>query len=165
MTTRAQRRFSMKNVFLTGAIRKRWPGAVFAVLLLVALVFPTQAASDGDRLLGIWITPEKDSIQIYKTGEHYFGRPSVQPGQAQRLDVNNPDPTKRGRSLADVLILENFVYEDGEWSRGKIYDPKNGKTYRCVIRLKGENEIVIRGYVGISLFGRSETWTRAGKSP
>ncbi|HPC86431.1 MAG TPA: DUF2147 domain-containing protein [Smithellaceae bacterium] len=148
-----------------GTFGKEWPSAVLAAFLLLALIFPVQAASDGDRLLGIWITPEKDRIQIYKTGERYFGKPAVQPGQAQRLDVNNPDPAKRGRSLADVLILENFIYEDGEWSRGKIYDPKNGKTYSCVIRLKGENEIVIRGYVGISLFGRSETWTRAGKNP
>lgn len=154
-----------KIAFPKCGVCKGWPPAVFAALLLMALVFPAQAASEGDRLLGIWITPEKDRIQIYKTGEHYFGKPAVQHGQAQRLDVNNPDPAKRGRSLADVLILENFVYEDGEWSRGKIYDPKNGKTYSCLIRLKGENEIVIRGYVGISLFGRSETWTRAGKNP
>lgn len=154
-----------KFSFPGGAVGMGWPQAVLAAFLLLVLVFPVQAASDGDRLLGIWITPEKDRIQIYKTSERYFGKPAVQPGQAQRLDVNNTDPTKRGRSLADVLILENFFYEDGEWSRGKIYDPKNGKTYSCVIRLKGENEIVIRGYVGISLFGRSETWTRAGKNP
>ncbi len=156
----------MKKIsFPEGVCCRALPGAAFAVLLLMTLAFSVQAASDGDRLLGIWITPEKDRIQIYKTSERYFGKPAIQPGQAQRLDVNNPDPTKRSRSLADVLILENFVYEDGEWSKGKIYDPKNGKTYSCVIRLKGENEIVIRGYVGISLFGRSETWTRAGKNP
>ena len=154
-----------KFSFPGGAVGMGWPQAVLAAFLLLALVFPVQAASDGDRLLGIWITPEKDRIQIYKTSERYFGKPAVQPGQAQRLDVNNTDPTKRGRSLADVLILDNFFYEDGEWSRGKIYDPKNGKTYSCMIRLKGENEIDIRGYVGISLFGRSETWTRAGKNP
>ena len=156
----------MKKIsFPEGACRKKWPGSVFAILLLMTLIFSAQAASDGDRLTGIWITPEKDRIHIYKTGERYFGKPAVQPGQARRLDVNNPDPAKRSRSLADVLILDNFVYEDGQWSKGKIYDPKNGKTYSCMIRLKGENEIDIRGYVGISLFGRSETWTRAGKNP
>lgn len=135
---------------------------MFSVVMLMT-AFPVQSASDGDRILGTWITPEKDRIQIYKTGERYYGKPSVQPGMAKRLDVNNPDPGKRNRSLADVMILENFIYGDGEWSKGRIYDPKNGKTYRCVIRLKGDNEIIIRGYVGISLFGRSETWTRANQ--
>ena len=66
--------------------------------------------------------------------------------------------------LADVMIMENFIYDDGEWSTGRIYDPKNGKTYSCVIRLKGDDEIIIRGYVDISFFGRSETWTRASKN-
>lgn len=134
-----------------------WLTAV--VMLMIA--YPGQSASDGDRILGIWITPEQERIQIFKSGARYYGKPVVQPGMAPRLDVNNSDPTKRNRSLADVMILENFIYEDGEWSKGKIYDPKNGKTYRCVIRLQGDREIIIRGYVGISLFGRSETWTRA----
>jgi len=132
-----------------------------AVILLNA--YPVQSASEGDWILGIWITPEQDSIQIYKTGERYFGKPFVQPGMAPRLDRNNPDPAKRNRLLADVMILENFIYEDGEWSKGKIYDPKNGKTYSCIIQLRGDNEIIIRGYVGISLFGRSETWKRLKK--
>lgn len=42
--------------------------------------------------------------------------------------------------LADVMIMENFIYDDGEWSNGRIYDPKNGKTYswvrgKCLVNL------------------------------
>jgi uncharacterized protein (DUF2147 family) len=56
-------------------------------------------------------------------------------------------------------ILSGFTYEDGRWTGGEIYDPKSGKTYSCNMKLKA-NKLEIRGYVGLSLFGRTTTWTR-----
>ena len=53
--------------------------------------------------------------------------------------------------------------ESGEewWESGSILDPDNGKTYRCKIRLtNGGKNLDVRGYVGISLFGRTQTWNR-----
>ncbi len=120
-----------------------------------------QASSEGDRLIGIWVTPEQDRIEIFRKDGRYHGRPFVRPGQPQRLDVNNADQSLRRRSLAEVMILEDFTYDGNRWSGGTIYDPKNGKTYRCVIGLEGERELQIRGYVGIPLFGRTEVWRRA----
>jgi len=49
---------------------------------------------------------------------------------------------------------------DGEWSGGTIYDPNNGKTYSCKLKLTGPDTLKVRGYIGISLIGRSETWKR-----
>jgi uncharacterized protein (DUF2147 family) len=58
-------------------------------------------------------------------------------------------------------ILKDFIYKGKlEWGDGTIYDPKNGKTYRCVINMKDDNTIDIRGYVGIKTFGRTDTWKR-----
>ncbi len=60
-----------------------------------------------------------------------------------------------------LLLLKSFnkdgatVYEDGT-----IYDPKNGKTYSCKITHKGD-QLDVRGYVGISMIGRTTTWTKA----
>jgi uncharacterized protein (DUF2147 family) len=137
--------------------------ALFLIFTAMVPAFlPAQTAEEGDRLIGIWITPEKDRIRIFRTGNLYHGKPAAHSGQSQRLDVNNPDPNLRSRSLADVRILENFTYDKGEWSGGTVYDPKNGRTYRCVIRFRGDREIMIHGYVGIPLFGRSEIWKRAG---
>ena len=57
-------------------------------------------------------------------------------------------------------ILRNFKFDnDDEWEGGKIYDPESGKTYSCNMSLTG-NELKVRGYVGVSLLGRTETWTR-----
>jgi uncharacterized protein (DUF2147 family) len=58
--------------------------------------------------------------------------------------------------------VSNFTF-NGEkmWAGGKIYDPENGKTYSCKMVLDGEQYLKVRGYIGISLLGRTEIWTRA----
>jgi len=63
--------------------------------------------------------------------------------------------------LLGLQILKNFVYDaqDKEWEDGTIYDPKNGKTYSCIMTLSGNN-LNVRGYVGISMLGRTGVWTK-----
>jgi len=57
-------------------------------------------------------------------------------------------------------ILKNFKYKGtNEWTGGRIYDPKNGKTYSCNMRLEGDT-LKVRGYIGISVLGRTTVWTR-----
>jgi uncharacterized protein (DUF2147 family) len=59
------------------------------------------------------------------------------------------------------VILTAFKFDgDGEWKGGDIYDPESGKTYSSYMYLKDRNTLKVRGYVGVSLFGRTETWTR-----
>jgi uncharacterized protein (DUF2147 family) len=50
--------------------------------------------------------------------------------------------------------------KEGVWEGGKIYDPKKGSTYSCTIRMKDVNTLEVRGYIGISLIGRTDVWTR-----
>jgi len=59
-------------------------------------------------------------------------------------------------------ILRNFVKTgDDKYDDGEIYDPKNGKTYSCTITYRNDKELGVRGYIGISLLGRTTTLTRA----
>ena len=58
-------------------------------------------------------------------------------------------------------ILTGLKKDGDEWSGGKILDPKNGKTYKCYIKLEDNNTLKLRGYIGISLFGRTAIWKRA----
>ena len=61
-------------------------------------------------------------------------------------------------------LLEGFEYdEDFEWEDGEIYDPENGKLYSCEISMDEEDEtkLNVRGYIGISLIGRTDVWVRA----
>jgi uncharacterized protein (DUF2147 family) len=76
-------------------------------------------------------------------------------------DDLNPDPALRDRLLLGLTIMDGFTYAgDGKWKSGRIYDPNSGKTYKCRLTLVDENTLELRGYIGFSLLGRTETWTR-----
>ncbi len=124
-------------------------------------------AQAQDAILGKWQNPTGEGrIEIYKRGDMYFGKiywlqePNNDQG-TPKLDVKNPDPNKQKRPVKDLEILTGFTYKgNNAWADGKIYDPKSGRTYNAKIALKNPNTLFLRGYVGISLFGRSETWKR-----
>jgi uncharacterized protein (DUF2147 family) len=80
-------------------------------------------------------------------------------GVTSKKDLKNAEEKLRNRNLKDLLLLTEFIFEDGAWTDGKIYDPKSGKTYSSTMKLEG-NTLNIRGYVGISLLGRTTVWTR-----
>jgi uncharacterized protein (DUF2147 family) len=63
--------------------------------------------------------------------------------------------------LRGITILQGFHYAGEQvWQGGTIYDPNSGKTYKSTITLVDRNTLKVRGFVGVSLFGRSHTWTR-----
>ncbi len=67
----------------------------------------------------------------------------------------------QARMLFAVALLAGFEYEgDGRWSGGTIYDPNSGKTYRCIVTKVDDSTLKVRGYIGVPLLGRTETWTR-----
>lgn len=65
--------------------------------------------------------------------------------------------------------MGNVSSRKRRWVSGRIYDPNNGKTYRCIIRLAqdkrgtGPDRLILRGYIGVSLFGRTTEWVRVPK--
>lgn len=132
-----------------------------AVIFFFALISSAQAQSDADRILGEWMSPTKDGrILIYKTNNKYYGSITWGTG-GSGTDDKNPDPALRKRPVIGLEILKDFVFDSGEWIEGTIYDPREGKTYSCKLTLdQMNNKLNIRGYLGISLFGRTETWTR-----
>ena len=81
------------------------------------------------------------------------------PGK-QKVDRENPDPSLRARPIQNLVILWGFKYSgDNVWEDGRIYDPKEGKTYKCKMTLDGDR-LKIRGFIGVSLIGRTNVWTR-----
>ena len=127
--------------------------------------------ADGDVILGNWLTDEgKAEVELYKCGDEYCGKivwlkePKNDEGK-DKTDINNPDPEKNGRMIIGLNIVWGFKYDKyGKWVKGNIYDPDNGKTYSCKMALEGD-KLSVRGYVGISLLGRTTVWTRVEKSP
>jgi uncharacterized protein (DUF2147 family) len=127
----------------------------------------SKAQNKADDIIGNWLTAGKDAakIQIYKSGEKFYGKiiwlkNPIENGKP-RVDGNNPDKSKRNNPSIGLVLLTGFKFDgDDEWEDGEIYDPESGKTYSSYLSLKDNNTLKVRGYVGISLFGRTETWTR-----
>jgi uncharacterized protein (DUF2147 family) len=139
---------------------------------LAALIFLSSsitAQNKADDIAGIWLTNGDDQakIQIYKSGDKFYGKiiwlknPLLSNG-SPKVDKNNPDKTKRTNPIIGLALLSGFKFNnDDAWKGGVIYDPQNGKTYSCNISLKDKNTLKVRGYIGISLLGRTEVWTRS----
>lgn len=136
---------------------------VFSTLLLVALF---SHAQEANALVGKWLTQASDShVEIYKKGDKFYGKivwlktPKNEKGH-DKIDDKNPDAKLATRPIMGLPLLNDFVFDDGEWEDGTIYDPKSGKTYSCVIVMKDPNTIEVTGYVGFSFIGKTVVWTK-----
>ena len=68
---------------------------------------------------------------------------------------------QKDQPVIGLEILSGLTQDGSEWNGGLILDPENGKQYRCIIRIADDNQTMeVRGFIGISLFGRSQTWHR-----
>ncbi|NCI46966.1 DUF2147 domain-containing protein [Sediminibacterium soli] len=137
------------------------------LFLLLSGFISTAVAKEGpDDITGIWMNQSgKGQIQIYKEGEKYFGKIIwlKEPNNAQgnpKLDIKNPRVSLQNRPILGAVILRDFSFKNEEWSGGYVYDPANGKEYKCYMKLKDQKTLSVRGYIGISLLGRTEEWTR-----
>lgn len=130
----------------------------FFLLSVFAPAWAQTKQKMADQIAGLYWSPKKDAkIEIYKKGELYFGK-SVWVANP-RKDDKNPNETLKTRDVLGIELLTNFSYDDGVYNSGRIYDPESGKTYKCKMTLIG-NDLKVRGYIGISLFGRTELFQR-----
>jgi uncharacterized protein (DUF2147 family) len=138
------------------------------VLLSISMLSFTNNDNDADKLVGLWEPSNgRSRIKIEKIGTKYYGKivwlkePIDPVTQKAKLDKNNPDTSMRNVPLKGYRILKDFTYNGKkEWSEGTIYDPENGSTYSCVINMKDENVLNIRGFIGIKALGRTDTWKK-----
>jgi uncharacterized protein (DUF2147 family) len=153
-------------------------------IVVLMLVGTPALAQDGDAILGRWATdPEggggEAHVDMVERDGRYFGTivwlaepyaptddPNQEPGQ-KKTDVNNPDPDLRDEPVVGLEIAKDFVYKgDGVWHKGTIYDPDNGKTYKCKMRFGDTDDVLkVRGFIGISMLGRTTEWTRVEGRP
>lgn len=140
---------------------------VLALTTTVLLSF-TSMQEEADAIVGVWKNGEGTGmIRIYKNGEKYQGKivwlkePNDPETGKPKLDKNHPDESVRTRPVLGMINTWGFEYKGKKlWDDGKIYDPKNGNTYDCTMKLKDQNSLEVRGYIGVSLIGRTDVWTR-----
>jgi uncharacterized protein (DUF2147 family) len=138
---------------------------ILSITMLLFFVLSV-SAQKADAIMGKWLNPSGEGqVEIYKKGDKYFGKlawikfPNEASGKP-KTDLKNPDASLRTRPELGLELLKDFTFNgDNVYENGTIYDPKSGKTYSCKMTINGK-KLKIRGYVGISLFGRTEEWTR-----
>ena len=154
--------------------------AMMTGILILAACSAFAEAKPGDAILGQWYTDGNDSIVIVSNGKDkklsgkiiWLREPLYEKGDEEagkpKHDRKNPDKGKRKNRILGLAVLNGFKYDskDKAWNAGKIYDPNNGRTYKCVIRMledKTEDDmqkLKVRGYIGIPALGRTTVWTR-----
>ena len=140
-----------------------------SLFLFVALWLGATALASAQSLspLGIWTNSDrKATFEIYKCGEKLCGKivtlaaPNDAAGKP-KTDSQNPEPKLRSRPRLGLVFMTGFQYDaDNKWDDGKIYDPESGKTYSCYMKMDNANKMEVKGYIGFSLIGKSQTWTR-----
>jgi uncharacterized protein (DUF2147 family) len=138
--------------------------------MLISILLPVFFAggADTDSPAGIWKNDDA-TFEIFENQGKLSGKiialrePRTPDGQ-DKTDIHNPDATKRQRSIIGLVFLSGFTQKSPtRWENGTVYDPKSGNTYSASMELDGPQKINMRGFIGISLIGRTDVWTRVHK--
>jgi uncharacterized protein (DUF2147 family) len=146
---------------------------VMTFFTLILLAATTSLGAGPNDILGTWRTERDESkVEIFRCAEKICGKivwlknpkyTDSKDGQVGSpiIDRKNPDPALRSRELIGLQIMAGFTeLGNNTWIKGTCYDPKSGKTYRGKIHLTSPDRLELRGFIGITLFGRTSVWTR-----
>ena len=140
---------------------------LYSALLTFPSFFINQD-TEADKLLGVWEPSNgKARVKIEKIGTKYYGKivwlkePDDPETMQPKVDSKNPDASVRNVPLKGYRLLKDFTYSgNSQWENGTIYDPENGSTYKCIIKMTDANTLDIRGFIGIEALGRTDVWKR-----
>ncbi len=148
----------------------RWIIGLSAVTVMVSVAVHAAAETD---VTGKWTTTGGQSrVEICKAADGtvegkiaWLSEPDYPAGDAEagkpKHDRKNPDGSLQNQPIIGLVFLKGFKFDGKkEWSGGTVYDPESGKTYKGKLWLENENTLAMRGFIGISLLGRTEKWTR-----
>jgi uncharacterized protein (DUF2147 family) len=141
----------------------------FVLGLGIALALPGAVLAASDPVFGRWLVKDGEAvIEIFPCGDEACGRvvwlqAPWDAGGSPKRDIQNPDPSQSSRPLCGLRLIEGLSPAgDGSWEDGTIYSARDGRTYGFEIEPDGPDRLHVRGYVGISLLGGSQTWVREG---
>ncbi len=123
--------------------------------------------SFSQSIFGKWITiddengKEKGVVEIYEHKGKVYGRiTDIFEVEHKHRKCEKCEGEDKNKLILGLVIIKGLVKNGDYFEGGKVLDPKNGKKYHCKITLEGKEKLIVRGYIGIPLFGRSQTWIR-----
>lgn len=142
--------------------------ATLAALLIASCPAPAVAANA--RLaspVGLWQPLDSSGrpqglIRIFEVNGLYYGRiePSS-PSDDRNARCTRCTGARHDQRIIGLVLMRHLRPQNGDYVGGDIIDPNTGKVYGCTLKLTDDGrQIIMRGFLGISLFGRSETWRR-----
>lgn len=141
--------------------------ALVASLVLSAVPVVAAAERPADPAYGYWLTENRKAIvRISPCGAATCGRmvwveSAVDDAGRPKRDWKNTDVVKRQRTICGIELVGGLSRaDDGAWQDGWLYNPRDGATYSAEIRAVSQSELEVRGYLGISVLGKSQIWTR-----
>ena len=149
-------------------LRSLTAAAAGALLAAAFTAAAAPAAAQGASPIGRWMTEGgKSHVEIFACGTLLCGRivwlrePLFKDGKP-KTDLNNPDQALKTRPIVGMQFLWNFTRssEPNVWESGRIYNPEDGDVYKATMTMRPDGKLALRGYVGISLLGRSQYWER-----
>jgi uncharacterized protein (DUF2147 family) len=136
-------------------------------LILSIVVFFIFQLSFSQTIFGKWKTIDDETcmesgiVEIYEKAGKVYGRIiEILEKEKKHFKCEMCEGEDKNKPVLGLVIIKGLKKKGDFYEGGKVTDPKNGKSYHCKMSLEGKDKLIVRGYIGISLFGRSQTWFR-----
>ena len=138
-----------------------------SMICVLVLFFPMIFYAQNKNIIGKWNTIHEETgkiisvVEIYEMNNKIYGKVcEISNPKSRNLLCKNCPGEDKDKPILGLTIIKGMTKKEDGYEGGEITDPNNGKTYRCMISFGGKDKLIVRGYLGISLFGRSQTWIR-----
>ena len=136
-------------------------------IVTLAILF-CSISINAQTIFGKWHSTNDDTgevdsvIEMYeKDGKAYAKIVEIKDPERQKAVCEKCEGDNKNKPILGLEILTGLEKDGKEWSGGEILDPRNGKVYKCYIKLVKPNKLKIRGFIGFSLLGKTKYWNRA----
>lgn len=136
-------------------------------LYLIVFLFPMIFHAQHHKVIGKWKTIDDITgkaisiIEIFeKSGKIYGKVHDIFDAESKKRLCTNCTGEDKNKAILGMTVIKGLIKDGEEYSSGKILDPKSGKEYKCYITLEDKDKLKVRGFIGISLFGRTQYWHR-----
>jgi len=136
---------------------------VFSLVVFFSMFFNAQSQS----VIGKWKTIDdetgkpKSVVEIYeKSGKIYGKVVEIFDANKKNKVCDECSGDDKNKPILGIMVIKGLRKDGKEYNDGQILDPNNGKLYKCFITLEENDKLKVRGFIGISLIGRTQYWYR-----
>lgn len=123
--------------------------------------------AQNHSVIGKWKTIDdetgkaKSTVEIYERSGKIYGKiVEIVDAEKRKSICTACTGEEKNKPVMGLVIIKGLKKDGKEYNDGKILDPTTGKVYKCFLALEGNDKLKVRGYIGVSLFGRTQIWNR-----